>query len=309
MHHNSYAPILLFTYKRLETLKLTVTALQQNKLASESHLYIFSDAAKTAKDEIKVAEVRKYLKTISGFKNIHITEAEKNKGLANSIISGASKIINEYGKVIVLEDDLITAPNFLLFMNQCLDHYKYYSKVFSISGYTFPVKKSPEKDVYFTKRGSSWGWGTWKERWVNVDWEVADYHNTFKNNWELKRAFNRMGSDLSSMLKSQMEGKLDSWAIRWCYYQFKNDLYTVYPTVSKVRNIGNDASATHTTEYFDRFKTTLDQSKKENFILDYPYLDTHILKSFLAHYSLFTRIKYKALNKLASFYTQKIVSQ
>ena len=297
------APVLLFTYKRLDVLKRTVTALQQNLRASESELFIFSDAAKSFNDEIEINKIRDFIKAIDGFKNIYIYEADKNKGLANSIIDGVTLVINKYGRVIVLEDDLLTSPNFLLFMNQCLEHYKNNNQVFSVSGYSFPLKDDRNNDVYFTKRSSSWGWATWKERWNKVDWDVTDY-KYFKNDWKKKRAFNRMGSDLSSMLEEQMDGKLSGWAIRWVYHQFKQDLFTVYPKVSKVRNIGFGKGATHTFDYFNRYETKLDESGKQQFNFIEPYVDRNILKKFLTKYSIITRAKYKIFNTLASIFNR-----
>lgn len=296
------APILLFTYKRLQELKQTVEALQDNLLAKESELYIFSDAAKSEKDQHAVIEVRNYLKTIVGFKKNHIVEASHNKGLANSIIDGVTIILKQSNKVIVLEDDLITSSNFLDFMNQALDFYEKNEKVFSIAGYSFPLKHDETADIYFTKRSSSWGWATWKDRWDNIDWKVSDYKK-FKNNPTMQKSFNRMGSDLSSMLMKQMNGKMDSWAIRWCYHQFKQNLFTVYPTTSKVKNIGFSDGATHTIEhFFSRYATNLDQSRKILFKLKDPYFDKDIIDQFTSHYSLLSRAKYKFLNIIASTY-------
>ena len=101
------APIVLFTYNRPWHTRQTIEALQKNHLASESVIFIFSDGPKTKEDEPKVEEVRKFLKTIQGFKQIEIIEREKNWGLAKNIIDGVTKVVNEYGKVIVLEDDII----------------------------------------------------------------------------------------------------------------------------------------------------------------------------------------------------------
>jgi hypothetical protein len=302
MESNRFAPILLFVYKRLDTLKLTVNSLQRNDLASESELFIFSDAAKSVSDENQIKEVRSFIKGIDGFKNIFIYESGKNKGLANSIIDGVTRVINEYGKVIVLEDDLLTSVNFLQFMNQCLDHYKDNTQLYTIAGYSFTIKDYENNDVYFTKRSSSWGWATWKDRWNKIDWQVTDYDD-FKNDRSKKRAFNRMGSDLSSMLKKQMTGKADSWAVRWVYHQFKQDLSTVYPTRSKVRNIGFGKGATHTFDYFNRYDTLLDESGKRQFRFIEPYIDKNILKKILAKYSIFTRARYKLINFLPSVFS------
>lgn len=305
MNNSILSPILLFTYKRLDSLKRTIEALQQNYGAKESELFIFSDGAKTPEDKHAINGVRNFIKTINGFKNIYISEANENKGLANSIIDGVTRVIKDYGKVIVLEDDLLTATNFLSFMNQSLEYYKNHQNVFSISGYSYEIKVDNVKDVYFTRRGSSWGWGTWKDRWEKVNWEVQDY-NYFKKSPTQRRAFNQMGSDLSSMLKRQMDGKMNSWAIRWCYHQFKHNLYSVYPIVSRVRNIGFGDGATHTFDYFNRYETKLDESGKVHFTFDEPNIDKKIIGAFLVQFSLYTRAKYKVLNTIASFIIKKI---
>ncbi len=299
MKTTGLSPVLLFVYKRLDTLQHTVAALKQNDLANESELFVFSDSAKTSDDEAEIKKVRNFIRTISGFKKIHIFESDKNKGLANSIIDGVTFVLREFGKVIVLEDDLLTSSNFLCYMNQCLEHYEDNKKIFSVSGYSYEIKDDNVKDVYFTQRGSSWGWGTWQDRWKEVDWEVRDYNN-FKNNPSKWKAFNKMGSDLSSMLKKQMNGKISSWAIRWCYHQFKHNLYSVYPTVSKVRNIGFGEGATHTFDYFNRYETKLDQSGKVHFVFDEPFIDKKMIEAFLVQFSLYTRAKYKVLNTVAS---------
>ncbi|HEY4111807.1 glycosyltransferase [Puia sp.] len=263
------APVLLFTFKRLDTLKHTVSNLQQNALAKESDLIIFSDQALVEADTAKVAAVRTYIKTIAGFKSIRIVEAQQNTGLANSIINGVSKMLDQYGKVIVLEDDLLTTPNFLSFMNQALDDYQHEDAVFSISGYSFDlaVKKGPSApDAYFLNRGWSWGWGTWKDRWRHVDWNMQDYRS-FSTDPFAKKKFAQGGSDLNGMLRRQMQGKLDSWAIRWFYHQLKTGGLTLYPVLSKVYNDGFDEMATHTRGSNSRYQPMLDDTGRDVFRL------------------------------------------
>ncbi len=294
------SPILLFTYKKLPPLKRTVEALKNNLLADKSVLYIFSDGPKEAKDVKQISEVREYLKEIEGFKKIIIKTEEKNKGLAPSIIDGVSEILNTHESVIVLEDDLLTSPNFLSFMNQGLAMYRSNPKIISISGYTFPITITDDYDFdnYFTLRASSWGWATWKDRWAEVDWEVADY-DTFSLNKAAQKRFNSMGSDMSAMLAKQMNGKISSWAIRWCYHQFKLDLYSVYPTISKVANIGFGEAATHTKGNKERYATILDVSRNKYFVFNpKPALDERFIKPFVARFSLKTRIYYKVLDLL-----------
>jgi len=258
----TYAPILLFTYKRLDTLQQTVSALQQNYHAKESELFIFSDAPKKNSEDNIVAKVRTYLKTIEGFKKVHIFESNKNKGLANSIIDGVSSLLQDFTKAIVLEDDLITSKNFICFMNSCLDFYENNQNIFSISAYTFPFKPPTgyHYDTYCITRGSSWGWASWRNRWKTVDWSVSDY-DEFLFSKERRKKLSESGSDLVDMLNRQMNGKMDSWAIRWYYQQSKNNQLTVYPVISKIMNNGFDNEATHTTN-FNRYKTVIDKNDK-----------------------------------------------
>ena len=73
---------------------------------------MFSDGPKSDTDKEKVLEVREYIKTISGFKRVNLVEREQHLGLANSIINGVTEIINKYGRIIVLEDDMVSSPYF-----------------------------------------------------------------------------------------------------------------------------------------------------------------------------------------------------
>jgi len=295
----SLAPIAIFTYKRKETLNKTIGALLKAPLADKSTVYIFSDGPKTAGDSPFVNDVRDYIATIKGFKTITCFFSETNKGLAPSIISGVSNILRTHRWVIVLEDDLVVSPNFLCYMNAALSHYEMNPLVFSVAGFTMPMSGLNDNAVYFTQRASSWGWATWKDRWDKIDWEIKDY-SVFKNDRQAQKKFNKMGSDMTGMLKKQMDKKINSWAIRWCYHQFRSNLYTVVPAKSKVVNIGfSDPGATHTTEKFNRFKTTLDDSGTISFdFSDDVKLDKRFVKQFTRPYGLLQRIRYKIINTL-----------
>ncbi len=289
------APVILFAYKRLDTLKKTIEALQKNNLASQSDFYVFSDAAKTIKDEDAVRKVREYLRTICHFKSFIIEEAEVNKGLANSIIQGVTKVFEKHDFVIVIEDDLVTSTNFLNFMNDSLQKFQYESSVFSIAGYSFDLNltQSIHTDTYFLNRGWSWGWATWKDRWEKIDWEISDYH-TFIKNREERKAFSKGGSDLNKMLDKQMSGKLDSWAIRWIYNQYKMKGLTIYPVYSKVKNEGFGKDATHTIGSSRRYKPFFDEEAKTTFTYPENLAITNIAQlKFQRKMGYFSRIKSK----------------
>ena len=283
---NNFAPIVIFAYKRLDTLTQTIDALKQCDLASESPVFIFSDSYISDDDKASVLKVREYLKSISGFKTVEIAHSKYNKGLANSVISGVDDVISRYGKVIVVEDDLISSKNFLVYMNKALNHYQENKKVFSISGYTIPLQleKNYTSDVYFIPRISSWGWATWDDRWQKADWLIKELSKVNISK------FNNGGSDLFEMLEKQINGEIDSWAIRWCYSQFVNDGLTVYPCISKIKNIGFGKDATNSNVY-NRYKTALDNGTNHDFLFnDVISTDPNLLNQFQSFFSLRTRM-------------------
>lgn len=248
-HSKKLAPIVLFVYNRPRHTQKTVEALQNCELASASELYIFSDGPKTdATEKIcsQINQVRQYIKKIDGFKNIHINESPTNKGLANSVISGVSSVINKHGKVIVVEDDLVVHQFFLRFMNEALDFYQNDNRIYSIGGfnYGFEIPSRYKKDVYIVHRSESKGWGTWADRWKDIDWSIADSAKFFSNEKEMKK-FNRGGIDMCNMLQRQLNGQIDSWAIRWDYHVYKHNAYCLRPIKTLAQNIGFDGSGVH----------------------------------------------------------------
>ena len=243
------APIVLFVYNRPDHTRETLRSLAQNTLAKKSELFVFSDAAKNDTAQDAVAEVRHLCNSIPGFDSVHLTMREKNFGLAKSVISGVTDVIEKYGKVIVLEDDLVTTPRFLEYMNNALNHYAPDSKAFSIGGYQFPghsmqIPKSYSYDTYAAYRCCSWGWATWLDRWKRIDWDMQ-YMEKFRSSKKQQADFNRGGPEMSLLLFNQEIGIIDSWAIRFCYAHFAHQMHCIYPRKTLVNNIGLDGSGVH----------------------------------------------------------------
>ncbi len=239
------APIVLFVYNRQWHTQQTIEALQKNQLAAESELFIFSDGAKNMKDAPAVEAVRSYLRSISGFKKVEIIESQTNRGLADSIISGVTEIVNKYGKIIVLEDDIVTSAYFLTFMNEGLELYADVSNVYSVNGYMFEIKTEIIDTILSPLATSSWGWGTWNNKW-KVFQIAPQYINEIQNSSVLSNWFNFGEFEYSNMLSNS-----NSWAIRWYYsVRLKNGL-GVFPTKSLVKNIGFDGTGTHYKEAKD----------------------------------------------------------
>lgn len=242
----SRAPVVLFTYNRPSHTRATIEALKANVDACDTHLRIYSDGAKDARQADAVRQVREYLRGIDGFASVAVVERERNMGLAASVIAGVSEMLDENASVIVMEDDLVVAPAFLKFMNAALETYAARPDVFSVTGYNYPLPIRPEypEAAYLSYRSSSWGWATWSDRWRKVDWLVSDFATFIQDAGERAR-FARGGADLLPMLKRQLAGELDSWAIRFAYAHYKHDAFCVHPIRSKLRNIGFDGSGVH----------------------------------------------------------------
>ena len=239
-----YAPILLFTYNRLAHTRRCVEALLKNSLATESELFIYSDGAKDDTQQAAVNEVRYYIHNIRGFKQITIIQRDENWGLARNIIDGVTRQVNRYGKVIVLEDDLVVAPYFLQFMNDALETYKYEPKVGHIQACDFTQEPSLPDTLFFRWTGS-WGWATWDRAWKHFNpngqellQELEERKLTYTFDFNGKYGYTRM-------LRRQIAGKNNSWAIRWNASLFLKGILSLNAGRSLVQNEGFDGSGTH----------------------------------------------------------------
>ena len=286
----SLAPIIVFAYNRPNHLRRTLDALARNEMANESVLYIFCDGAKPQATEeqcARVEEVREvaeaYQKSIpSAFARIEVVKADKNKGLANSIIDGVTEVIGRYGKVIVVEDDLLTSPYFLRYMNRALDYYQSFPAVMSISANRPPLSKMHipddyEYDVFVSLRNYSTGWATWQDRWERVDWSM-DAYNEAKTH--LFQAYQRQGDDVPPMMEMQIRGQIDSWAVRFGFAHFKEHSVAILPCHSYVSNIGFDGSGTHVGVIEDVYTNDLSQAAAEPRFLPVIYEDSRIVNAF-----------------------------
>lgn len=235
------APIALFTYNRPYHTQQTIEALLQNELASDSDLIIFSDGAKIAQDQTKVDEVRYYLRTIDGFNTVKIVESSTNCGLGPSIIKGVTNVVNKFGHIIVLEDDLVTSPYFLRYMNDALKLYQDKKRVISVHGYILPVLEKLPK-TFFIRGTDCWGWATWKRGWTIFEENGKKLLDELRKQ-KLTKQFDFDGTyRYIRMLKDQITGRNNSWAVRWYASAFLQDKLTLYPGVSLIQNIGNDGS-------------------------------------------------------------------
>ena len=246
------APIALFVYNRPWHTRQTVESLLQNDLSPQSDLFIFSDAAKSEAAKAEVAEVRRYIATVSGFRSVTIVERTENFGLAKSIISGVTKLCEEYGQAIVLEDDLVSSPHFLRYMNDALDLYRDVPEVMHVSGSTYPVAANDAISSYFLHVPLCWGWATWKRAWDHFEKDIKvmdrfdadmvsrfNFDGTFTNYWE--------------QLELNRDGRINTWFVFWYATVFLTEGLSLFPRESMLRNIGMDGTGVHcgTTDDFD----------------------------------------------------------
>jgi hypothetical protein len=238
------APIALFVYNRPTHTQRTLAALKANLLAESSELLVYSDGCRSAADRSAVAAVRAIVNNIEGFRRVTVFERDRNYGLAHSIISGVTDVVREYGRVIVLEDDLVTSRYFLKFMNEALAFYCDVDEVISIHGYLYPVaSKLPE--TFFLKGADCWGWATWRRGWDLFEPDGAHLLAEIKTRG-VQDEFDLFGAyPYTKMLSDQTTGLNNSWAIRWHASAFLKDKLTLYPGNSLVDNIGTDNSGTH----------------------------------------------------------------
>lgn len=238
------APIVLFVYCRLSVTIKTINALKNNPESCDSDLYIYSDSAKNENSVKGVSDVRDYIRSITGFKNITIIERDKNWGLAKNLIDGITTIVNRYGKIVVLEDDTVVAPNFLEFMNNALVFYKDNDKIGTISAYNYNIKGLPS--VYLSRFGSCWGWATWSRAWSYFNADSSYLLEKIKKNNCIKEFNDNDTYPYFAMLKKQNEGLINSWAIRWQASCFLNGLLHVRVGNTLVQNCGfNVIGSTH----------------------------------------------------------------
>lgn len=295
------APIIIFAFNRLDTLKRCVTSLQKNTEAKNSDLFVFVDGAREKHDgeAEKVWAVQQYVLSITGFKSVNHRFSKTNRGLAQSIISGTTEIINKYGRVIVVEDDLYLSKSFLRYMNEMLNRYKNDTRVMQVSGYGSKLKKSDDYtwDIYLNERAQSWSWGTWKDRWEYVDWDVKDFAR-LQTSKKLQRAFCKRGSDLYGMLKGYMDGRNNSWYIRFNYSMHKQHKYSVCPVRSLVRNDGFTAEATHCNTY-NRYKIDFEEHHEGQFhVPERLTPNERIMRDAVKYWSL----RYRIYGKLRTYW-------
>lgn len=300
------APIVLFVYNRLDHTRQTIEALQNNTLATQSELFIYSDGPKNEVAYESVQEVREYINQIKEFKRTNIIMREKNYGLTKNITSGVTEIINKYNKVIVLEDDIVTSKYFLEFMNDALNYYEDKKEVWHISGYNYPVSIRTEEDTYFSSLMDCWGWATWKDRWQyfllskKVLWKILFLPTQQKKKFDLWDTGIFMDQIYLNLLRLNF-----NWDIYWYSTIFLNKGLCLHPTKSLVNNIGHDGTGVHCEKNEIYYNEKLNEKYPLRFTDEYT-VDYEIMK-LISEYLKCNKTPFnKKIKKLLKLASKKI---
>lgn len=294
------APIVLFVYNRPKHTRRTLAALEKNALASSSLLYIISDGPKNADAIESVNQVRAIIREPWEFKHITIIERTKNIGLADNIIDGVTRIVNEHGRIIVLEDDLETSAQALHYFNDALDCYADTERVMQISGYMYPVqypRRLPK--TFFFRVANSWGWATWKRAWDDFNPDIEALTADFKRR-DIKRFTIDGTENFWKQVKALKAGKINSWAIRWYLSVFNKNGLVLYPRHSMTQNIGTDGSGTHS-DLDQAYRVELETSRVKYFPTE---IEEH-KKAYEAIKYFYTHRKGNILERLVRYLMKK----
>lgn len=297
---NNYAPIVMFVYNRPEHVKQVIDNLKKCDLAIDSDLYIYSDAAKTDNQIEKVNEVRKLCEQIKGFNSVTLIKQDNNFGLAKNIIEGVTSIINQYGKIIVLEDDLLVSQQFLLYMNKCLDNYTDDKTIWHISAWNYPIEASGLPEVFPIRVMNCWGWATWKDRWQHFEKNPEKLMHQFNKKMIYDFDMNDSGSFWSQVVANH-QNKINTWAIFWYATIFLHHGLCINPRYSLITNIGHDGSGTHQSTAQQTYTTALQESKidLDNIVINQPLKENQLAFNLIAQFyqdlkpSLYKRLKFK----------------
>lgn len=294
------APIALFVYNRPDHTRRTITHLQKNLLAEDSRLFIFSDAAKTADDLAKVNEVRALIKQTDGFKSVKVIESHENQGLANAIIAGVSQLVDEYGKVIVFEDDLLSSPFTLRYFNDALQRYFNDEKVMHVGAYMYPLADKNLPQTFFYRAATSWGWATWSRAWKNFNPDIDSLMKQFSKA-QIKQFSIEGTMNFWKQMQEFKSGKNNSWAIRWYASVFLKGGLTLNPSKSFIHNIGHDGSGVHSNKE-DMYQVHLAQQPVQSF----PMEITENKEAYAAIKQFLRNRKGNLLQRLKRFVTKKL---
>jgi hypothetical protein len=265
MQIRQWAPIALFIFKRPAHTRRVIESLRGCTGFAESRVFVFADGPRNPEDVPAVEETRAEARRLLGDHAVFV-EREINLGVDNSIIAGVSELCDRYGRVVVVEEDLILSPNFLHFLNAGLTRYESEARLMQVCGYMFDVPELREsRDAIFLPMVNSWGWATWKRAWSQLDPDATGWRERLRDDRE-RRRFDLDGNyKYARMLTDHMRQNVPAWDIRWYYSVFVQDGLVLFPPRTLVLH-EFDGTGTH-----DRFALPAHQAQLEmRTMFDFP---------------------------------------
>lgn len=293
-----YAPIALFTYNRADHTQTVVESLLRNAEASQSDLFVFSDGPKNETKVEGVKRNREYIHTITGFKSVTIVERDRNWGLSKSLIAGITEMADKYGRVIIVEDDLVVSPYFLKYMNDALDKYKDDDRVASVSAFLNPID-AQVPETFFLRYFACWGWATWKRAWKLFNPDTRDLLKKIR--WKTNE-FNIGGTGpFYGILYCDKVGLNDSWAVRFYASCFLANKLHLFPNQTMAIQSGMDGTGTHSG--IDSTYSNMKLSQAPILLSDIHVVENQLMyQVFSQFYGKGRKITYKTyINRLKSF--------
>jgi hypothetical protein len=266
-------PLALFTYNRPFHAGQALAAIAHCRRLEDCALHIYCDGPKR-EHQSGVEASREVVRMWADRLGAVVIERSENLGAGGSPPAGVTELCAKYGEAIVLEDDHIVSPDFLVYMLHALDRYRDEPRVYQIAGYTFPISASVREDAFFMPMVTSWGWATWQRAWQVYDWNATGASELLSDA-ATRRRFDLDGSfPYARMLQDQLDRKIDAWDIQWWYAVYRQNGLVLYPKRSLVENIGFDGSGTHThTVPFDA--QDVDSARLSDPPLFPPTVETH----------------------------------
>jgi hypothetical protein len=296
-------PILIFAYNRPEVLKITISSLFNNYGFDQHPIYIFCDGPKvntTNENLIKIKEVQNIINDFEWPNPPIIIKQEFNLGLANSIVKGVTKVLEQFESVIVIEDDIKTSPYFLNFINKSLEFYKDNSDVISITGFNYPLDNNTITEETFFLRGTEcWSWATWRRGWDLFELDAQKLYNELLEK-KLFYHFDFKGKyKFSKMLKKTITHN-HSWAVKWYASAYLKNKYTLYPKYSLVENIGNQG--TNQSQNLRKLLGFIEQNEPINFLKENVLQSEEAYNLISNHFKRYNSITYRIFNYLKQLF-------
>ena len=282
--------ILVPTLCRNEHLEKCLESLKKNPWAKYVDLYIGLDYPAKESHWPGYLEILKLMeRDYSMFRSFHLYKRATNYGADKNMDALYQEAIKDHDQFIFMEDDTEFSENYLEYMLKALDYFRDDPEVISVSGYSYPVRLTTEKNCSIITQNAifnMWGAGFWKSKFEVFRKEIEEDVCLVRD-----FSYNLKHYDLSQYRRVDYINCAagvdpdDKDVREFCYmftsmtdiamgvYMQVNGKYQAMPVISKVRNNGFDGTGLYcqaikptkfrriTSDTYDYSKQPIDQRK------------------------------------------------